>query len=270
MFFLFASCGSETSIIRIKGSDTEVNLTVALAESFSDFDDKTLISVSGGGSGLGITSLFNGNADIANSSRELNADEINRFLNAQKNIIQHVFAYDVLAFVVSNQSDIDSIDLDHLKKVLNGEIKNWQELNPKLSSNINIYGRQSNSGTFEYLKKTLDIQFSPFAKQMNGNAQIMEAVQADPTGIGYVSIGFLTSNPNHRLKALSIKKETSQKAISPLDESAVMKGDYFFSRPLFQFFDAKDSSKVKPFIEFEKSEKASKIIKTFGYFQNIK
>lgn len=61
----------------MKGSDTEVNLAVNLAEKFTEQDPTFSIAISGGGSGLGITSLLNGQADIANSSRPLSEEDNN-------------------------------------------------------------------------------------------------------------------------------------------------------------------------------------------------
>ena len=73
------SCSRDNKTIKIKGSDTEVNLAVQLAESFHKINSEVFVSISGGGSGLGIASLLNGTADVANSSRSINNDEIELF-----------------------------------------------------------------------------------------------------------------------------------------------------------------------------------------------
>ena len=85
--------------------------------------------------------------------------------------------------MVSDKTPIDSISTTELKKILTGECKNWSELSCK-NMPINIYGRQSNSGTYEFIKRKLGIEFSPHAKEMNGNAQILEAIKSDISGIG--------------------------------------------------------------------------------------
>ena len=64
LLVVLGSCSSDTKTIRIKGSDTEVNLAVQLAESFHK-QSNDFVSISGGGSGLGIASLINGTADIS-------------------------------------------------------------------------------------------------------------------------------------------------------------------------------------------------------------
>ena len=73
---LLLSCFSQqkdVSSISIKGSDTEVNLVLALAENYMENDEQVSISVTGGGSGAGIAALINNKTDIANSSRKMKA-----------------------------------------------------------------------------------------------------------------------------------------------------------------------------------------------------
>lgn len=264
-FTLFLSCGQDDRTIKIKGSDTEVNLSVQLAETFHVVNPDVFVSISGGGSGLGIASLFNNTADIANSSREINDEEIELFQKKGMQIDSFVFAQDAIAFVVADDISIDSISTVSLGEILNGTIKNWSVLTGN-NLPINIYGRQSNSGTHGYLKKKLNIEFSPYAKQMNGNAQILEAVKADHSGIGYVGAGYLIHGGMRGLKLLSIYSQKYPYAVSPLNSKMIAEGKYFFQRPLFQYYKASSFKKIKPFIDFEKSEAGQKIILEAGYY----
>lgn len=76
---MLLSCSQDNVTIKIKGSDTEVNLAVLLAEDFHKVNSDAFVSISGGGSGLGIASLLNGTADVANSSRSIKKTEIGLF-----------------------------------------------------------------------------------------------------------------------------------------------------------------------------------------------
>ncbi|MCS6818721.1 MAG: substrate-binding domain-containing protein [Chitinophagales bacterium] len=266
LFFLliFSGCSTRNNIIKIKGSDTEVNLTVTLAEAFRSVYPQIVISVSGGGSGLGIASLMNGNADIANSSRRINEKEVE--LLRQKNLVidSFIFAQDAIAIIVSEKNPFDSISVETIRKILSGEVKEWSQI-CSFTKPINIYGRQSNSGTYEYVKKILGIQFSPYAKQMNGNAQIIEALKADDSGIGYVSAGYVLKGNITGLKLLKVY-DNEKRAVSPLDAEAIARGEYFFQRPLYQYFRKNDWNRIAPFIEFEKSETGKRIILKSGYY----
>jgi phosphate transport system substrate-binding protein len=258
------SCSSPNETIKIKGSDTEVNLAVLLAEQFHDVDSKVLVSVSGGGSGLGIASLLNGNTHIANSSRRMKSDEFELFYEREIAVDSFIFAQDAIAFIVSEKQKIDSISIENISKILSGKFTDWDELNQE-SQPITIYGRQSNSGTYDFVKSILGIHFSPYAKQMNGNAQILEAIKADNSGFGYVSAGYVMKGKTLGIKTLKVYKAGS-KSVSPLDSREIALGNYYFQRPLFQYFCKKDFTKIKPFLDFEKSATGAGIIQSSGYY----
>lgn len=263
IIFIF-SCSPQSDTIKIKGSDTEVNLAVLLAEAFHSHQPNILVSVSGGGSGLGIASLLNGNATIANSSRSIKEKEIALFDESGVPIDSFIFAQDAIAFIVSDSSTLDSISIDQIAAILSGKITQWSEF---VESNlpITIYGRQSNSGTYDYVKSRLHIHFSPYANQMNGNAQIIEAIRSDKSGIGYVSAGYVLKGQLHGIKVLSVYTE-NKSAVSPMDAQAIASGLYSFQRPLFQYYRSKDYPKIKAFLDFQQSEKGAQIIQQSGYY----
>jgi phosphate transport system substrate-binding protein len=263
MLFLSA-CSQDTKTIKIKGSDTEVNLAVQLAEAFHGVNSDVFVSISGGGSGLGIAALLNATTDIANSSRGIKAEEIALFQQKNTLIDSFIFAQDAVAFVVADDLPIDSINIAALTHILDGSYKNWSALTNK-NLPINIYGRQSNSGTHDFVKGKLKIDFTPHAKQMNGNAQIIEAIRTDHSGIGYVGAGYVTHG-NKGIKVLPIYDTLHSKAISPLDGAMIAEGKYPFQRPLFQYYKVASYDKIKPFIDFEKSEVGQKIIQSSGYY----
>ncbi len=265
IIILLASCTGDSSTIKIKGSDTEVNLAVQLAESFHHVNSGVFVSISGGGSGLGIASLLNGTADVANSSRRIKKEEIELFKKQGAQIDSFIFAQDAIAFVVADDHPLDSISIPQLASLLNGHYKNWSSLTGK-NMPVNIYGRQSNSGTHDFVKTSLGIEFTPYAKQMSGNAQILEAIRSDHSGIGYVGAGYVSQGGSKGIKVLPVYLKENTKAISPLDSSMIAEGKYFFQRPLFQYYKAGAYNKIKPFIDFEKSEEGKKIIHASGYY----
>ncbi|MFD2556868.1 substrate-binding domain-containing protein [Sphingobacterium tabacisoli] len=261
------SCTSKDHSIKMKGSDTEVNLAVNLAEKFTAIDPSFSIAISGGGSGLGITSLLNGQADIANSSRPLSGEEIEQFKKKDIALKTVVFAEDATAFIVHKDLPLEELDLETLAKILDGTIKNWNELTP-VNLPINIYGRQSSSGTYSFVKKKLKIEFSAAAKEMTGNAQIIEGVKVDKSGVGYIGAGYVGDEPETKqgIRLIKIKETPTAVAYSPNDIEAINNSLYFFQRPLYQFVVASSWEKVRPFIEFEQSDKGKEIIKDHGYY----
>ena len=72
---------SSNNTIRVEGSDTMVNLAQAWAEKYQAEKSEITIEVSGGGSGVGISSLIQGLADMANASRKMKDKEVRRATN---------------------------------------------------------------------------------------------------------------------------------------------------------------------------------------------
>lgn len=266
LMIVFTSCSNNNKTIKVKGSDTEVNLAVDLAENFYKANNDFSVAISGGGSGLGIASLMNGQVDIANSSRPLNTEEDSLFKVRGISIRTVIFAEDATAFVVQKGFPVDSIDVASLTKVLSGRYKTWKNITGK-DIPVNIYGRQSNSGTHSFVSKKLKIQFSRDAKEMNGNAQILEGVKTDASGIGYVGAGYiLHGGSNQHIKILRITEKMGRPAVSPLDKKAILARRYYFQRPLYQFIPSTSWNKVAAFVAFEKGPSGQKIIQASGYY----
>lgn len=264
---LLISCFNKKRIIRIKGSDTEVNLSVVFAEKFHEINPTVFVSISGGGSGLGIASLINGTADIANSSRRIKQKELELFTTKGIKIDSFIFAQDAIAFVVKDNLPIDTITINQLQNILSGKINNWKTIcNVDLA--INIYGRQSNSGTHEFIKKKINIEFSNHSKEMNGNAQILEAIKVDHSGIGYVGAGYVSKGKMNGIKVLFVKSNLYHAAVSPFEKEKVEKGFYFFYRPLYQYFKTNSYNEIKPFLDFEKTEIGRTVIREAGYYNS--
>jgi phosphate transport system substrate-binding protein len=105
--------------------------------------------------------------------------------------------------------------------------------------------------------------------QMNGNAQILEAVKKDAGGIGYVGIGYVVDEHgkvNPGIHVLEVAKDSRGKAYSPLKLDNILKGLYPISRPLYQYFDNHNRAKVEAFIKYELSPEGVAIIQKEGFY----
>ncbi|MCS7019294.1 MAG: phosphate ABC transporter substrate-binding protein [Bernardetiaceae bacterium] len=261
------SCKNNTSQLIIKGSDTEVNLMVLLAEAYWQQHPKWQVSVSGGGSGVGIVALLNGRADIANSSRPMNAKEQALFQRYGVACDTFIFAEDAIAIIAHATNPIDSLTVEQLQAIFSGQLRNWQSLNGN-HLKINLYGRPNNSGTHAWLQKKLGISFCKHVLEMNGNAQIVEAIKLDQSGLGYVSAGYVVKNYQQTGEGFKILRIAAkgQAACSPLDKEAVEQQKYYLLRPLYQYIRRESAQKAQPFIEFIKSPAGEEILLANGYF----
>jgi len=267
---LLAACGpSDVESITVRGSDTEVNLALDLAETYMKKDSAISIAVTGGGSGGGIASLLNKKTDIANSSRPMQPKELEIAEERGVEPVDIIFAVDALAVVVHPAVTVDALTVEQIGQIFAGEITNWQEVGGA-DKDISLYGRQSNSGTFVFFRKNIiQGEYASSMKQMNGTAQIIESVKRDEEAIGYVGIGYIINEEGELMegiKPLSIKPDQNAPAVSPTNREAINNGEYTITRPLFQFTDGVPTGKLLDFIQFELSEEGQQIVQRNGYF----
>src|SRR5258707_10163039 len=76
---MLAGCGHEGASkkiveIRVKGSDTMVQLAAAWAEAYHKVKPNVYVSASGGGSGTGFAAPQNNTTEICDASREIKPD----------------------------------------------------------------------------------------------------------------------------------------------------------------------------------------------------
>ncbi len=256
-------------LIRIRGSDTLVNLVQRLAEEFMKKRSDIWVAVTGGGSGTGIAALINKEVDIADASRAMKSKEIKLAKERGVEPVGVVIALDGLAIIVNESLPIDSLTLEQLGRIYRGEIKRWSEVGgPDME--ISLYGRTSASGTFVYFRdKVVKGDYSPRMKGMIGNSHIVEAVKKDKAGIGYVGIGYAVDEKGRveaALKVLRIAKDASSPAVTPLKVENVKEGLYPLARPLYQFTNGKPKGAILEFIRFELSEEGQKIVTKEGFY----
>jgi phosphate transport system substrate-binding protein len=222
------------------------------------------IAVTGGGSGTGIAALINRRCDIANSSRQIKAKELEDANNKGVDPKRVVIAIDALSIIVSAQNPVDRLTVDQIGKIYRGEAKNWNEVGGS-DMPITLYGRQSNSGTYDFMKEVvMKGEYSPSLKSMNGNAQIVESIKQDETGIGYIGVGYAREASG--VKVLEVSSGQGMGYYSPLNIVDVKNGHYPITRPLNQYVDGMPKGAVEDFIAFELGSEGQKIVEDEGFF----
>lgn len=256
--------GAETVLIR--GSDSEVNLVQQLAEAFMAEHPEVHIAVTGGGSGTGIAALIDGTADLANSSRALSAMERLFAFRRGRTPTATLFCTDALSIIVHPDNPLSDITLADLGRIFRGEAKAWTDFGG--TGPVVAYGRQSNSGTYDFFREVAngDRDFGPEVRQMNGNAQLVEAVANDPRAIGYVAVGYLRAGTDRGVKVLPVRARAGAPAISPLDTRGVKSGQYALVRPLYQYSDGEPGGALRAFLRFELSDRGSELAEEFGFY----
>jgi phosphate transport system substrate-binding protein len=261
---LAGAAAASAEMIQIKGSDTIINLVQKQAEVYMQQNPGAKISVTGGGSGTGIAAMINKKCDIANASRAINPKEIESAVAAGISPSRIVIAIDGLSVIVNDKNLISRLTVSQIGAIYRGEIKNWSEVGGA-DMPINLYGRQSNSGTYGFFREmVLKGEYSSKMKTMNGTSQIVEAVKADPSGIGYIGVGYAQHATGVTIINVAMKEGGSYS--SPLDKAAVEAGEYPIARPLYQYVNGKPTGVAKDFLSFELSPEGQRIVEEEGFY----
>lgn len=245
---------------RIKGSDTTLPLTQRLAEVYRELNPNSTVSVTGGGSGVGIAALEEGNTEIAMSSRAIKPEEAERLRLSNKKPIETIIAYDALAVVVNPANPVGKLTRKQLEDIFRGKITNWKQVGEK-NQKIIVYTRESSSGTYDFFlqKVLLRHNFAPSALSMPATGSIIESIRQTPGAIGYVGISYID-----HLKPIAISFEGNKQYYLPNKENAET-GKYPIVRPLYYYYLPQDSTKIEPFLQFIASSRGQEVIRQLGY-----
>jgi len=247
--------------ITIKGSDTMVILSQQWAEAYMKKHPETTIQVTGGGSGVGIAALINGSTDIANSSRPMKPGELEKIkAKYNKNGIEIACAKDGLSVFLNKGNVVSELTIDQIGAIFSGKITNWKQVGGA-DAKIQLYGRESSSGTFEFFKEhVVKTDFSPNCQTLPGTAAIVNAVKKDKYSIGYGGAAYAED-----VKDCKVKKDAKSKGILPT-AATIKNKTYPISRYLYMYLKSKPTGETKKFIDWILGSEGQKMIATVGYF----
>jgi phosphate transport system substrate-binding protein len=248
--------------IAIKGSDTMVVLGQRWAEDYMKKNPGTVIQVTGGGSGTGISALINGTTDICEASRSMKPAEVDQ-LKAKTNAPpdEITVAKDGLSVYVNDSNPLKELTMDQLKGIFTGKTQNWKEIGGP-DAKIIPYSRENSSGTYVFFKEHVlqNADYTPRAQAMPGTAAVVNAVAKEKFSIGYGGAAYAKG-----IKVIKIKKDAASPAIEPSD-ATVKNGSYPLSRPLFFYLRAKPAGEIKSFIDWVLSGEGQAVVLKVGYF----
>lgn len=259
---------SQDGFFEIRGSDTQVNLSGNLAEAFMGINPEAVISVTGGGSGTGIAGIINNQFALANSSREISEAEKEQARERGVEPVRIVIALDGLSVIVHENNPLSDLTVDEIGAIFRGEITNWSELGGE-DKEISMYGRQSNSGTYVFFREyVLKGDYSEDKMRMNGNAQIVEGVLNDDSGIGYVGVGYTVDEGKviDGLKMINVAQDENSPYVTPMDPANVSDGSYPIARPLHHYSNGQPEGMVREYIEFVLSEEGQQVAVDSGFY----
>ncbi len=261
------SSSSNPTTVTEKGSDTMLELMQKEAEAFNDKQSAASVEISGGGSGVGITALINGQIDVAQASRAMTQGEIKN-ATSKNGVAPTEFkvAIDGISIIVNSANDVTNLTMAQLRGIYNGTYTNWNQLGgPDMA--ITAFGRQSTSGTYQYFQEVVmkKQNFTTGVTQETGNPAILTKVQQTPGGIGSVGIGYAKEATN--AKIVWLKANSTAIAYSPLDSGAIYNGSYPLARSLYLYSRLAPTDGVKDWISFVLSDQGQTIAEQAGFYK---
>lgn len=257
-----------SAYIENKGSDTIVNLALAWAEKYQTLHPEVSISVTGGGSGTGITALLNKTVDIANASRQIKPEEMEAALKAGLDPQEIVIARDAIAVIVNPSNPVDHLTLSQLSAIYRGEITNWKEVGGEDRPIVRL-SRETNSGTHVYFLEAVvrlsdskdKTIFAPDTLLLPSSEGIIAEVRDNPNAIGYDGLGYVT----HEVKLVAISSLENPDIFVLPSAKTVTDNSYVISRNLYMYTQNTPTGAIKDYLDWILSPEAQQIVSELGF-----
>lgn len=245
---------------RIKGSDTVLPVAQQTAERFMNQYPDTRVTVTGGGTGVGISALLDNTTDIAMASRPIKFSEKMKIKSAGEDVAEIVVAYDALAVVAHPSNPVKQLTRQQLEDIFRGKITNWKQVGGD-DRKIVVYSRETSSGTYEFFKESVlkNKNYMASSLSMPATGAIIQSVSQTKGAIGYVGLAYVSP----RVKTLSVSYDGKHYA-APTVENATNK-TYPIVRPLYYYYNVKKKAEIDPLIQYILSPDGQDIIKKSGY-----
>lgn len=258
------------------GSDTLANMMTLWAEEFKHVYPNVNIQIQAAGSSTAPPALTEGTSQFGPMSRKMKPNEVEAFekhYGYQPTAIR--VAIDALAVFVHKDNPIKGLSIEQVDGIFSSthkcgdkNIDRWGQVGltgPWVNRDIQLYGRNSVSGTYGYFKKKALCKgdFKSNVNEQPGSASVVQSVSQSLNAIGYSGIGYKTAG----VKAVALSKK-GDKYIDATAANAA-NGTYPLSRYLYVYINKHPNKALAPmdreFIRFILSKQGQQIVEKDGY-----
>ncbi len=261
MMGVYSTTAMASKVVQVKGSDTIVNVSQYIAEEYMGKNKDARIAVTGGGSGVGISSLINGTADIGMASRSIKEKETKAAADKGLKVNEVVLGFDGITLIVNENNKVNNLTHQDLAKIFRGEVTNWKEFGGD-DAEIVVLSRDSSSGTHEFFKEHIireentkkDAEYGTKTLYMPSNEAIKQEVKNNKYAIGYIGMGYMDNS----VKSLNVD------SVAPSVENVSAK-KYPIAREVYWYVLDTDNKDVNGLVEFALSKDGQKIVAEEGF-----
>ncbi|MBA3304084.1 MAG: substrate-binding domain-containing protein [Acidimicrobiia bacterium] len=281
--------------IVITGSSTVEPISSLVAENFQADNPDVTPTVDGPGTGDGFELFCNGEADITDASRAIEAEEATACEESGVEFIELRVAFDGISVLTSPENDVTCLTFEDLYALVGPEsegVTNWsdaQALATELGSDtelpdapLDITAPGEESGTYDSFielalgdiaearlesgditEEQAETTRPDYTSSADDNI-IIEGVGGSDSSLGWVGFAF-AENAGDTVKELEVDGGdgcTAPSADSISDES------YPLSRPLFIYVNSQNlesNAALRPFVEYYLSEDGLAAVEETGY-----
>ncbi|MBF6057183.1 MULTISPECIES: PstS family phosphate ABC transporter substrate-binding protein [Thiomicrorhabdus] len=260
------------------GSDTLANLMTLWAEEFKRTYPNVNIQIQAAGSSTAPPALTESTSNIGPMSRKMKSKEIEMFESKHGYKPTPIaVAIDALAVYVNKDNPIKGLTIPEVDAIFSStrkcgykeDVTTWGQVGVEgelASKTIQLYGRNSVSGTYGYYKKHALCKgdYKSSVNEQPGSASVVQSVSASLNGIGYSGIGYKTAG----VKAVPLSKKEGKPFVEANTDNAV-NGTYPLSRLLYVYVNKAPNKPLEPvvkeFVKLVLSKKGQEDVVKDGY-----
>lgn len=257
------------------GSDTLANLMTLWAEEFKKEYPNVSIQIQAAGSSTAPPALTEGTSNFGPMSRMMKDKEEAAFESKFGYKATPIrVAIDALAVFAHKDNPIEGMTMEQVDAVFSAtrkcgygeDITDWGQLGVEGLGDIQLYGRNSVSGTYGYFKKIALCKgdYKNSVNEQPGSASVVQGVTKSLNGLGYSGIGYKTSG----VKTVALAKEEGAEFIPATKDNAA-NGTYPLSRYLYVYVNKAPNKDLSPidreFLKMVLSKVGQQVVVKDGY-----
>lgn len=244
--------------VSVSGSTTVLPLAEGGAEAFNAEQSDYQVLVTGGGTGVGMKNIVEGNSHIGIASREVTPDEIRQFGDSfQENLV----GYDGIVIAVSKQiynAGVTSLTKDQVKRIYSGEIKNWKDLGGP-DDQILVAAREQASGTRDTFNEEImgdkKVETPGVSTVAGSNAEVRTILTGSNKAIGYLGFSYAEDGAVGMI---------TLDGVAPSAET-IKDGSYELARKLYFYTFGDATPGARAFIDFMVGPKGQEVAEEYGF-----